>query len=120
MLLEFWQRCDARWPSKELPLLLFCQFVGLADAADLQLLQEKAEAAYRSLNLPDNGGKPNVPLQVPEQYRWERDEELRWVFTSDEYCCYSLRNRAHASSDEGHFPFAAFREMLAEVGRRCP
>jgi hypothetical protein len=57
-----------------------------------------------------------VPLHIADgNYRWEDDVELGWVFTSDEYCCYSLRNRAHHDSNEGRFPFAAFREMMAEL-----
>ena len=45
---------------------------------------------------------------------WEQDAELGWVFTSEDHSCYSLRNRSHADSEEGRFPFAAFREMMAE------
>ena len=60
-----------------------------------------------------------VPLQIQGDYRWELDGELGWTFTSDEYCCYSIRNQAHfdAEPEEGDqvFPFVAFREMLAEV-----
>jgi len=115
-LLEFWRRWDDRWETGELPLLLLCQFVGLADSKDLQALQTKADDAYRTLGLPAPGpGQLSVRLHVPENYRWETDDELGWVFTSDEYCCYSLRNRPHADSDEGRFPFALFREMMADV-----
>lgn len=116
-LLEFWRRRDDRWAVVELPLLLLCQFVGLATPADLETLQRRADAAYRALGLTAPGESlQNVPfLHVPEAYRWEIDAELGWVFTSDEYCCYSLRNRPHAGSDEGRFPFTAFREMMGDI-----
>jgi hypothetical protein len=117
-LLEFWQRRDLRWRIAELPLLLLCQFVGLANSKELGTLQTRAEAAYNALGVPAMGeGRNNVPLRVPENYRWEQDAELGWVFTSDEYSCYSLRNRPHHDSDEGRFPFTAFREMMADIRR---
>ena len=118
-LLEFWRRWDDRWDSRELPLLLLCQFIGLADSEDLQSLQSKADDAYCRLGLPVPGPeKPRVQLHVPDDFHWEIDDELGWVFTSHEYCCYSIRNRPHADSDEGRFPFTLFREMMAYVRER--
>lgn len=115
-LLAFWRRCDPRWQTPNMPLLLLCQFVGLPDSAALASLARRAEAAYRSL-VPSvvDGDKPAVPLQVPDDYRWELDAELGWVFTSDDYCCYSIRNRPHEGSEEGSFPFATFGEMMSEI-----
>src|SRR5262249_53890107 len=83
-------------------------------------LWKRARAALRTLGLPEPGkGDLEVPVHVPEpDYRWEHDPELGWVFTSDKYCCYSLRNRPHAGSDEGQFPFIAFREMMSDVERQ--
>jgi hypothetical protein len=119
-LLEFWKRWDRRWESQDLPLLLLCQFVGLSDSGARDLLEARARAALRALGLPEPGGEPlDISLHIPDGgYRWELDAELGWVFTSDEYCCYSIRNRPHADSDEGRFPFTAFREMIAEVQQR--
>ena len=115
-LVQFWRRQGGRPENVELPLLLLCQFVGLADQKDLEALSAKAEDAYRKLGLPAlSGNEPNVPLQAKDGYRWEIDEELGWVFTSDEYCCYSIRNKPHADSDEGQFPFFAFREMMTGI-----
>ena len=119
-LLRFWERHDARWPEPHEPLLLLCQFVGLEDSAAVKALSARA-AAWRALGLPPaKKGHPPVRLEVPEtkDYRWERDEELGWVFTSDEYCCYSVRNRAHAGGEEAEFPFTEFARMLEHVRRR--
>jgi hypothetical protein len=119
-LLQFWERWDRRWQGQDLPLLLLCQFVGLPDAGARNALAARAQAALQSLGLPGAGeGQLDVPLHIPDgDYRWEADSELGWVFTSDDYCCYSIRNRPHANSDEGRFPFTAFREMMTEVQER--
>ncbi len=116
-LLRFWSRWDPRWPSLELPLLLLCQFVGLQDGNARDSLAARAEAAIQTLGLSDSKqARPYVPLCVPEgDYHWEMDAELGWVFMGYEYCCYSIRNRPHADSHEGRFPFTAFREMMSEV-----
>jgi hypothetical protein len=120
LLLQFWRHSDHRWRSEEVPLLLLCQFVGLPDSGARDALAARAQTALRSLGLPGaNEGQLDVPLRTPDgDYRWEADAEFGWVFTSDEYCCYSLRNRPHSDSDEGRFPFTTFGEMMNEVRQR--
>lgn len=119
-LLHYWERFDLRWEGNAVPLLMFCPFVGLTDSDARQSLAANVQAAVRSLGLPVTGDRSiAVPLHIPDgDYRWEIDDKLGWVFTSDEYCCYSLRNRAHADGAEGRFPFGQFREMLADVQQR--
>lgn len=118
-LLQYWSRWDPRWREQELPLLLLCQFVGLCDPESRDSLATRVEAAYRAPGFPgSDAGRPAVPLHVMEDYRWEIEGDLGWVFTSDDYACYSTRNRAHTGSDEGCFPFAAFREAMTQVQTR--
>lgn len=119
-LLEFWNRWDRRWAGQNLPLLLLSQFVGLPDPATRDSLAARAQSALESMVVPGAGnGQLEVPLFVPDgDYRWELDSKLGWVFMSDDYCCYSIRNRPHADSNEGRFPFTAFREMMTEVQQR--
>jgi hypothetical protein len=137
LLLRYWCRFDPRWPDESLILLLFCQFVGLCDKNGWQGLSGRAEAAYARLgpafvdrvelstdpsddDLPLSAemlvGCPTEPAAVPlwwrPDYRWEQRSEVGWVFTSDEYDCYSLRNGTHGGMD---FPYAGFAAMLQEV-----
>jgi hypothetical protein len=117
-LIRHWQRHDPRWPNPHVPLLLLCQFVGPDDDAAVKALTSRADAAWRALDLPTpRKGRHAVELEVPEprDYRWELDDEHGWVFTSEEYCCYSVRNRPHAGGEEGRFPFRQFREMMEHV-----
>ncbi len=118
-LLGYWANHTSRWSETHLPLLLLCQFVGLESSEAQDALTQRAKNAIRSIGVQKRDGKlPKPTLRVPEdEYRWELDEQLGWVFTSDEYCCYSLRNRPHAenSDEEGRFPFEAFRQMLDSI-----
>lgn len=116
-LLLYWERWDHRWRGQEIPLLLLCQFVGLPTIGVRDALAARARTVLQSLGLPGtNGSQLEAELYVPDgDYRWDEDAELGWVFTSDEYCCYSIRNRPHFNSNEGRFPFIAFKEMMSEV-----
>jgi hypothetical protein len=55
VLLQFWALRDPRWQTSELPLLLLCPFVGLANAGDLDGLRARTEAACRALGVPPMG-----------------------------------------------------------------
>jgi hypothetical protein len=118
-LLAYWERHDPRWRGQDLPLLLLCQFVGLPDSSARDSLSARAQAALSAV-CPE--GRLEVPLHVPEDYVWRHDPELGRLFTSDTYCCYSIRNREHLESDEleHRFPFTAFRELMAQIRRRDP
>jgi hypothetical protein len=116
-LLRFWRQGDPRWHGDELPLLLLCQFVGVCDSNEQRSLAARVESAFETLGLSGDAYSTEVvPIYIPEgAYYWRNDAELGWLFTSDDYCCYSMRNRPHADADEGQFPFAQFREMLNDV-----
>ena len=58
-LLQFWSCRDHRWQGEELPLLLLCQFVGLADSVACDALTARAVAALHTLGLPDVRGPSN-------------------------------------------------------------
>jgi hypothetical protein len=120
LLRRYWRQFDSRWEGSELPLLLLCQFVGLADEQAREALAAQVGLAL-NVTVQRKPGETQLkaPLYVADgDFRWEQDSEFGWVFTSDEYCCYSIRNRPHAESNEGHFPFTAFREMIREVERQ--
>jgi hypothetical protein len=118
LLLRFWERNDPRWREPELPLLLLCPFVGFADAGSRDIMLARAEVSLRRLGLSvPSEDQPEIRLNVPDDYRWECDPEFGWCFTSDEYSCYSIRNRDHAGSGEGDFPFRSFQEMMADIER---
>jgi hypothetical protein len=112
-LIEFWARREARWGSTDLTLLLLSPFVGLPDSDSCSELAARLKGSLKRLGVTID---PEHLLHVADgNYRWEKEPDLGWVFTSDEYCCYSLRNKAHADSDEGRFPFQEFAEMMADI-----
>ncbi len=115
LLTRFQAAHDERWEDADLPFLLLCPFVGSSDAESLELLKGRESLRRIGVKTPS---KAKLELHVAEGgYRWEKDPDVGWVFTSDEYYCYSLRNREHAGSGEGCFPFQAFADMMTVVRR---
>jgi hypothetical protein len=76
------------------------------------------QSALERIASPE-GERAEVELRRPEgDYRWRFDPQIPgWVFTSDEYACYSIRNAKHLGSEEGSFPFAEWEQMLSQVQR---
>jgi len=116
-LLNYWKQHDPHWPTSSVPLLLLAGFVGLADETERASLQARCESACRTLGFePPPPDQPIALAPDPrDQYRWENDPELGWLFTSDEYPCYSIRNRQHLAGDHGNLPFALFNQMMRDV-----
>lgn len=94
-------------------------FVGFGDQQSLAAWRSRAQSALARL-LPDPVHRPDLELRRPEgDCRWCYDPQIPgWVFTSHEYCCYSLRNAEHLGSEEGQFPFAEWGLMLSQVQQR--
>jgi hypothetical protein len=117
LLIQYWSRFVPKWPAREVPTLLLAKFVGLPDNQIRDRLSVKVEAAWQSLGLgsPLQGESSVLELLVEDGYKWMQDQELGWVFHSDEYCCYSIRNRPHSRGEEGRFPFRSFQKIMAHV-----
>jgi hypothetical protein len=115
-LLAYWGRHDPRWRTPELPLLLLCPFVGFADQPSCDAYQARVSKAYHSLGVPlaDDSDLKGAVFRY-DDYTWNYDNELGWVYESKDYGCYSIRNREHAGSNAGDFPFASLRDMLSDV-----
>ena len=58
---------------------------------------------------------PEDAFLLKDDYRWHLDADLGWTFTSDEYDCYSIRNRNHTGKGEGRFPFALWNGAVAAI-----
>jgi hypothetical protein len=119
LLIRYWSQFDPRWPNPEIPLLLLCRFVGVDDET-LPKLAEKTDAALKAIGITElDLPGPLIQKQTGENYRWEQHPDLGWVFTSDDYSCYSLRNHPHTDEDsgEGRFPFTQFAEMMEGIRR---
>jgi hypothetical protein len=118
VLLRHWSRGDPRWSDPAVPLLLLIKFVGISDQATFGQLKARAHDAWQSLGLGDLLDDTTLPIFNKNQddgYRWLQDPELGWVFHSEEYPCYSIRNRPHSDGKEGRFPFTEWQKVIAEL-----
>ncbi len=92
-------------------------FVGISDETELGHLLTSVDEAYNSLCPFPTAGLPEPSLHLRDDYRWEQHPDLGWVFTSDDYACYSIRNECHAGGDEGSFPFVAWARQMSALQR---
>ncbi|MDR0301496.1 MAG: hypothetical protein LBI04_04185, partial [Treponema sp.] len=117
LLTNYWQK-----DAPNISFLLFSDFVGITEAHEGKMLREKEKQLFEQLGVYDDEFKAAIyPNETREQqlkednYQWEQDSELGWIFTSPDYPCYSLRNKAHIGSDCGAFPFEEWSKMMNEV-----
>lgn len=113
-LLRYWE--DQEDLDPDLPLLLLADFVGMETPASSQALQERVAEAYARLSDDPLPCPAEIHAKDEDDYQWTQDEEFGWIFHSEEYPCYSLRNRAHIDSGEGCFPFLAFNRCFEAPG----
>ncbi len=117
LLLRFWQTAGTTWEDPNAPFLLLAPFVGIRDEIEHARLLTSVGDAYKSLCRSPSGDLPDPSLHFRADYRWEEHSDLGWVFTSDVYSCYSIRNESHAGGDEGSFPFSAWAQQIWELQR---
>lgn len=124
-LCAYWQQHDTRWNNSR-PWLLLSDFVGITTPAegerlrtrDTVSLQENGCYAPQLITSLLEDGSTRESLLAEEAYQWSATTDLGWTFHSNEYNCYSIRNRQHTGSSCGSFPFQQWREMLDDIGFR--
>jgi hypothetical protein len=117
-LLEYWERFDSQWKESDLPLLLLFNFVGFEEIETAGNLISRVKNALDKLGIKDFETDPTESLKSyvdNKNFIWKFDEKLGWLFESESYPCYSLRNKSHSDSTEENFPFDEYNQMMAEI-----
>lgn len=120
LILKYWKKFDPKWQDSELPLLLLYLFVGLEDVETAKQLSSRVKNALSELGIDDFEDDPTKAMVCffeSEQFSWKLDENSDWVFTGEDYNCYSLRNKCHSDGEEEGFPFGKYKSMIAEIRR---
>lgn len=117
LLLEYWNLNDPIWKNTPFPKLLLKNYVGFQEETSLESFKEETLMEFRSLLLDDFEMVQETlsSMFFCEDYEWKKHESLGWVFESEVYNCYSIRNECHASGEEGLFPFKEYQEMIEDV-----
>jgi hypothetical protein len=117
-LYEYWQQSLRPSIHPSVAFLLIAPFVGHGadEKKEFTDRQRVILGHYEKLDLYSKSkcqalAKATLILPSEKDYRWTHDNELGWVF-GGEYPCYSLRNAAHASGEEGTFPFADWQRVV--------
>lgn len=118
-LLDYWQKNDKRWENRDLALVLLHDFVGFTDWEQADAFAKEVYEAYQRLAVKNIRKAHQKPVAVfvyeDSAYHWEQHNKLGWIFTSDVYACYSIRNEAHSTGNEGRFPFEDWQKMMREI-----
>ena len=101
--------------------LLLAKFVGIGvdQRGDKKERDRDVMDAYKALTLfspreIDHLTKVTVILPAEEDYNWQKNEKLGWVFGGD-YECYSIRNTAHLGELDEDFPFDDWRLLMSQL-----
>ena len=94
----------------EIPFLLLCQFVGIEWAGQLEAMNLRLQNALEQIVVSPFPWEQPL-LRQREDYTWNHDDQLGWLFSSEVYGCYSTRNRDHSDTEEA-FPFSKFNALL--------
>ena len=121
-LVRYWREHSHVFPGgPEVALLLLARFVGngIASNEDFESRKLRLREAYITLRIFTDEEiarlvDSSMFLPLEKDYGWTLDEKLGWSF-GGEYPCYSLRNEAHAGSNEGSFPFDEFDSFMMAI-----
>ena len=119
LLLKYWFTIDKQWAGTIYPKLLFKGFVGWHNPTEFKNFQKEINQAFNQL-------LPNTPSELMEQlchvpfygelnYRWLNNEHLGWVYESEHYNCYTIRNECHSTSEDEVFPFKDWNLMIQDI-----
>lgn len=122
LLVRYWREHSHAAPGgPEVALLLLARFVGndVASNEDFESRKLRLREAYLTLGIftgEEIARLVDSSMFLPSEkdYGWTLDEKLGWSF-GGEYPCYSLRNEAHAGSNEGSFPFDEFDSFMMAI-----
>ncbi len=109
------------WSGNDLPLLLLHDFIGFDSPDKAEDFAQKVFESFKSLGVEGFKNADPKPIAVfyqeEEAYRWEKHSKLGFVFESEVYNCYSLRNAAHNSGKEekGRFPFDDWNKLINDL-----
>jgi hypothetical protein len=114
LLLEHWSLNDPIWKNTPFPKLLLKNYVGFSDEAVLELLQKEVLEVFKDLITDEYNAVEDTLRFIPffEDSVWQKHQEFGWVYESEVYNCYSIRNECHASGEEGLFPFEEYQKMI--------
>jgi len=115
-LSDYWRKNDPIWENTNFPMFMLKNFIGFDNETKAKAFNKKLYKSFENLKLKNAEFYIKAISQVPfykdEQYVWKEDPALGWVYESDVYNCYSIRNAAHIESDEERFPFEEWNDMI--------
>lgn len=119
LLNDYWRVHDPIWEKTNYPMLMLKNFIGFDNENNALSFQKKLFMTIQALRIKHSEHYIKTMSQVPfykeEAYRWRKDAVLGWVYESDIYNCYSIRNAEHIESDEDRFPFEEWNLMIGSL-----
>ncbi len=119
LLLKYWKIKDQTWKGTCFPKLILKGYVGHHNPT--QAAKFRDEILEKFVELKIDGFEDykdrlsNVHFYGSERYKWLKVDEFGWVYESDVYNCYSIRNECHYTSGNENFPFQEWNEMIKSI-----
>lgn len=120
-LTKYWFINDPVWANTNYPTLLLKGYIGFSNELQVNGFKNRMKSHYMHLGIIATEMPPNNLLFIhfpkDENYKWVQHKELGWLYESDSYNCYSLRNECHSKGNEGTFPFKEYQDMMAFISQ---
>lgn len=127
LLQIYWQEKDPIWKNTIYPKLLLKSYVGLHNPDEFNKYKKEITELFQSLEIKGLDEYSEeiiiVPFYGSQKYKWLLHEKLGWLYESEKYNCYSIRNECHSKSEHEKFPFSEWNEMIEyienDLGIKC-
>lgn len=118
---KFWFKFDRVWVGTEYPKLLLRKYIGFSDSTEVENHKKEIKRIFQKNGINLKNTKEEDLLYVnfyeKQNYKWIEEETLGWVYHSDKYNCYSIRNKPHSTNLERKFPFKEYKEMINFISK---
>jgi len=119
LLLSYWEKQGGKWTNRHLAHALLHDFVGLDSEEATADYAAKTFEAFNELRIKGFAKVEQKPIAIfyyeDSEYHWRYNRKLGWLFESDQYACYSIRNKAHSKGEEGRFPFEDWNYLMKQI-----
>mgnify|MGYP000860213516 FL=1 len=119
LLTKYWENNDDKWKNTNYSKLLLIYYVGFHNPTQVAEMKEEILKEFGFHGIPEltETGEHLIYIRFNGEcrYKWLKIENIGWVYQSETYNCYSIRNECHLKGGIYVFPFQEWAKMIEQV-----